>query len=281
MVEFDKNYGPAAPELGWVPAPSYLARRQAILDVLQTLPPGRVLEVGCGAGALVYELQDRGFDCTALETSERARELARAIHGDAREVEFYGERQNDWQGSFDYLLSFEVLEHIEHDADALREWKLWLAPGGRLICSVPAHRRRWSASDVWAGHFRRYEREDLVHLLTECGFAIESVQNYGFPVSNIIAPIRALYHRRKMQRQKDLDRAECTARSGNERNLEVSLYRIQKSIFVRLFLRACFMVQKWCRNRELGPGLFAVARVADETQVESRVCMTSEEQALI
>jgi SAM-dependent methyltransferase len=41
--------------------------------------------------------------------------------------------------SFDYVLSFEVLEHIPDYQSALREIASVLKPGGKLLCSVPFH----------------------------------------------------------------------------------------------------------------------------------------------
>ena len=40
---------------------------------------------------------------------------------------------------FDYLVSFEVLEHIPNYRAALRECARVLKPGGKLFCSVPFH----------------------------------------------------------------------------------------------------------------------------------------------
>src|SRR5688572_255286 len=70
------SYGRVAPELGWVPAPRYLLRRHRALNLLKGLPRGRVLEVGCGAGALLNDLAGLGYDCTALESSSEARRVA-------------------------------------------------------------------------------------------------------------------------------------------------------------------------------------------------------------
>ena len=80
-------------------------------------------------------------------------------------VTIHSEIQNNWQETFDFILAFEVLEHIEDDVSALREW--WNGvkfPGHRLL-SVPAHPERWNASDEWEGHFRRYEHTGPIETL--------------------------------------------------------------------------------------------------------------------
>lgn len=73
-------YGPSIQDAGWVPSPTYLMRRARILRRISTLQPGSVLEIGCGAGALLFELGRLGFDSTALETSDAARNIAQALH---------------------------------------------------------------------------------------------------------------------------------------------------------------------------------------------------------
>ena len=72
---------------------------------------------------------------------------------------------------FDAVCAFEVLEHIEDDAGALRAWRERLRPDGRLLMSVPLYQRRYAAADRFVGHFRRYDPEPLGELLRETGYA--------------------------------------------------------------------------------------------------------------
>ena len=52
----------------------------------------------------------------------------------------------------------DVLEHIEDDAGALAAARDALAPGGRLLLTVPAMPCLWSRHDEANCHFRRYTR---------------------------------------------------------------------------------------------------------------------------
>ena len=52
-MEIHPVYGISFPERGWVPAPRYLLRRDRVLRLLARLPVGRLLEIGCGSGALL------------------------------------------------------------------------------------------------------------------------------------------------------------------------------------------------------------------------------------
>jgi SAM-dependent methyltransferase len=250
-------FGLTAPERGWVPAPRYALRRARLIALARPLGGGRLLEVGPGAGALLSDMADLGFTCEALETSEEAFRLAGELNP---EVRISREPRADWRGAFDALVACEVLEHIEDDRAALDEWRGWLRPGGHLLLSVPAHARKWSATDVWAGHFRRYEKAGLRSLLESSGFAVAELECYGFPLSNLVEPLRAWSHRRSLRRRDRGSLQEATAQSGLERGLESRLWPLQASAPGRLLFRAAFRLQEVFRHRDLGTGYLVLAR---------------------
>jgi SAM-dependent methyltransferase len=256
-MERHSLFGLSAPERGWVPAPRYALRRDRLLALAGRLDRGRLLEVGPGAGALLADLQALGFSCEALETSEEALRLAGQLNPGMRIARAPAA---DWTEAFDALVACEVLEHIEDDLAALEEWRGWLRPGGHLILSVPAHARRWSATDVWAGHFRRYEKDDLRRLLEQAGFAVVELECYGFPLSNLVEPLRAWSHRRALRRRPASGLEEATAQSGVERGLEARLWPLQAGAPGRLLFRAAFRLQEAFRHRDLGTGYLVVAR---------------------
>jgi len=246
---------------GWVPAPGYALRRDRILALLRGLPRGRLLEVGCGAGALTRDLSTAGFECTGLELGEAAREVARKICADRPNVEIHGSWSDAWQGAFDYVAAFEVLEHIDDHESTARQWAGWLKPTGKLLISVPAHPSHWDASDVWAGHFRRYTRESLKQVLEQAGLAIEYLETWGFPLANAIAPVRALANARRLRERGEAasDKHHGSVNSGIERGIEARLFPLQASWLGVKMMLACFGIQKAFSTTELGTGYLAVA----------------------
>src|ERR1700682_2036409 len=75
----------------------------------------------------------------------------------------------------DHVTLINVLEHPRDDAAALRRVFGLLQPGGRAIVFVPAGKSLFGTMDEGVGHQRRYERDELVKLLTEAGFTVDHV----------------------------------------------------------------------------------------------------------
>lgn len=99
--------------------------------LLADLPAGaRVLDAGCGTGALARHLARRGARVTAIDLSPGMIEVARArSDGD---IDFRVADLMDWQrGSFDWIVSVAALHHLPLAA-ALAHLRSLLRPGGRL-----------------------------------------------------------------------------------------------------------------------------------------------------
>lgn len=261
-MEINPTLGPALPEIGWVPSIRYLLRRARVLRLLRSWQGERAaLEVGCGSGALLVELARSGFHCAGLESSPeayaRAKELAEHFGVDLALGE---EPEEGFDRSFDLVCALDVLEHVEDDVGALATWARWLKPGGKLLLSVPAHRNRWGPGDVWAGHFRRYDRAHFREIIEGRGLRIEHFECYGFPAANLTEWIGKGSYRRLLASQSgSLDRAQATARSGIERSTYQRLYPLISSAPGRLGVRLCCAVQSLFGGTDWGSGYIALA----------------------
>ena len=110
------------------------------------LRPRTLVEIGCGDGALLAELGDRGLApvLDGFELSPPAAELARArtIPG-ARRIEAYdGEHVPAPDAAYDLAVLSHVLEHVEHPAPLLRE-AARVAPA--VLVEVPLEANRSAA----------------------------------------------------------------------------------------------------------------------------------------
>jgi len=256
--------GPSFPQEGWVPAPRFLMRRARILELMEGRSRGRLLEVGPGAGTLLIEFSRRGFQCEAVESSLEAHTLAaRLIAKESATIPLHSSAQAGWEGAFDYLFSFDVLEHIEDDISALANWAGWLKPGGTLLLSVPARMKLWTAGDDWAGHFRRYEWIQLRELVETTGFEIEAFECYGFPLTNLSEQVSALASKKSIYRDSasaEDNRKANNDRSGIDRQPHIRLFPLLDSPPGRLTLRLAFVAQKLFLNKDWGSGYIVRAR---------------------
>jgi SAM-dependent methyltransferase len=266
---YHNKYGAVAIEKGYVPAPSYLLRRSRILELASRFQPGKLLEIGCGGGGILCDMAMRGFSCVATETSDDARKIAEYITSQSGlQIPVLDKIQDDWHRQFDFVFSFEVLEHIENDQAALKEWAGLLAEGGQLLISVPAHMKKWGVDDAAVGHYRRYERDELLRKLTAAGFECLYMESWGFPLSTAIRPFRKMkyknYLTEKKSHSESINMAEGSAMSGINRGIEVRLFPILESwpgVFVMwLFER----IQKMFLRTDLGEGYLVIAKKVGE-----------------
>lgn len=128
-------------------------RLKMILHAAGVRLHGRTLENGCGVGMYVEQLANLGADVTGLEYEfERA---ADALSRASKIINAAGEFLPLPASTFDLILSHEVLEHVQDDAQAVREMVRVLKPGGRIVLFVPNRGYPFETHGVyWRGRYR-------------------------------------------------------------------------------------------------------------------------------
>jgi SAM-dependent methyltransferase len=149
-------------------------RNQLIIDIVRREFPGarEVLEVGCGNGFALSALRTAlpRTHLVGIEPFSEGIQNARSRVPDA-EVIHGAVEDLDAEREFDLVCAFDVLEHVDDDALAIRKMRRALKIGGGLLIFVPQHRRLWSAADDYARHRRRYSRDALLGLVRQAGFS--------------------------------------------------------------------------------------------------------------
>ncbi|MER7273543.1 class I SAM-dependent methyltransferase [Dactylosporangium sp. NPDC000244] len=229
-------------------------RWTVVRSLVARLRPATILELGCGLGAVGVRLA-RTATYVAAEPDARSYSVAKpriaaaggeVIHGDHTAVPD-GRR-------FDLVAAFEVLEHIEHDAEVLAQWLPLVKPDGHVLLSVPADPRLFGPHDALVGHYRRYTAEDLRRLLTDAGAVDVQVRHYGWPLAYLLEHVRNGAARRREGTAADTA-AERTAGSG--RFLQPRSAVLGHAIRVAVMP---FGVLQRLRPGT-GPGLIALARI--------------------
>jgi SAM-dependent methyltransferase len=84
------------------------------------------------------------------------------------------------ENRFDTILCLDVLEHINDDRLAMKNLYKILDINGNIIISVPAIKYLYGIRDKKIGHFRRYDRGELIETLKESGFDVVDVRYWNF-----------------------------------------------------------------------------------------------------
>jgi SAM-dependent methyltransferase len=101
---------------------------------------GTVLDIGCGRGRLGLEIERLGFRVSGIDESSVACETARTRLSEVIELDltdFAKVEQMLGERRFDWLMMADVLEHLPCPEKVLEFYKQYLAPGGRLMLSLP------------------------------------------------------------------------------------------------------------------------------------------------
>lgn len=130
-------------------------RLRMLIDASPGLEGARVLDNGCGIGAYVARLEPLARSVFGLEYElDRTREAA-VRTGSRLLVNGAGEQLPFADGSFDLVLSNEVIEHVQDDRAAVAEMVRVLRPGGRAIIFCP---NRWYPVEqhgiYWRGRYK-------------------------------------------------------------------------------------------------------------------------------
>jgi SAM-dependent methyltransferase len=173
----------------------FTARRRIVAALIEKQTPlkpvAHILEVGAGTGSNLAMLQRYGT-VEAIEPDDKARALASRRGG----IDVWGGLLPDGvplvDGRYDLIVLLDVLEHIPDDAGTLRVLAKKLAPGGRLLLTVPSTPWLWSAHDVAHHHQRRYTAGALRKVLAGNGFRLRHMSHFNSILFPAIVGARAL-----------------------------------------------------------------------------------------
>ncbi len=123
---------------------------------------GNVLEVGCGEGRGVELIAPKAGSFTGIDKIPEVIENLKKKHpeGDFRQMVIppFATLEND---TYDVVISFQVIEHIQEDQEYLKEIHRVLKPGGKALITTPNIKMSLSRNP-W--HIREYTADELTSL---------------------------------------------------------------------------------------------------------------------
>jgi SAM-dependent methyltransferase len=173
--------------------PANRYRRSLVLGLLGRPPAGStVVDIGSGQGEFAVHLGQLYPDISVygVEYSAsgvaRARQAAEAAGVNVRFIErdlLQPVVPDPTRAAATYAVCSEVLEHVEDPVRLMRNARALLAPGCRVVVTVPGGPR--SAFDRHIGHYQHFGADQLRDVLTDAGYAVDRVLRAGFPFFNL------------------------------------------------------------------------------------------------
>lgn len=126
-------------------------RDRAFLEMLKPSKEDRILDVGCGLGYFTDLLSKDGAECYGIDLDEKCIDYCQKYMkgqyqvADVTKIPFP-------DNYFDKILCTEVLEHIDHNEEILKEIRRVLKKDGILVTSVPCSEGMFKAFFKRIGH---------------------------------------------------------------------------------------------------------------------------------
>jgi ubiquinone/menaquinone biosynthesis C-methylase UbiE len=139
----------------------------------------RVLDVGCGTGALLNELRERADYVVGVDLSSEALDFCR-LRGHENLAKADGASLPFKDEEFDIVTAIGVIEHISDDKRFLSELQRVLKGRGRLILMTSSFPFLWTQADVANEHKRRYYLRDLEKEVHKHGFSTIRFSHFNF-----------------------------------------------------------------------------------------------------
>lgn len=130
------------------------------------LKVGKMLEIGCGVGDFLHEMEQKGWNCTGIEPSKEAKAIAKnRVKAHILNPDELASLEDE---SFDLITMWHVLEHVDNLKEEVMHLQRLLKKGGRLVLALPNYksadaefyREYWAAYDV-PRHLNHFCRESI------------------------------------------------------------------------------------------------------------------------
>jgi 2-polyprenyl-3-methyl-5-hydroxy-6-metoxy-1,4-benzoquinol methylase len=163
-----------------------------LVDFLKIMPrlekflldKGRLLEIGCAMGTLLFEIRELGWEVVGIEPEEWTCEIARNRYG-LNVINATFQEAEIEEASFDVVLMLHVIEHLPDPNKGLEHIAKLIRPGGFLVLETPRFDTlsfkllKGKERSVIAGHYYYFTRATIRVLVQKSGFEVVRLEAVG------------------------------------------------------------------------------------------------------
>ncbi|MHB0978202.1 MAG: class I SAM-dependent methyltransferase [Minisyncoccota bacterium] len=182
--------------------------------IAERRPEGKLLDVGCSSGQVMYWARKRGLSPSGVEINKRTADMARengfpVFNGFLADADYP-------KGDFDLIFLGDVIEHVNNPRKFIEEAKSFLKNDGLLVISTPNVNCFWSKFTLllyklfkipWTSatppyHLFQFSYENLNILMNEFGFRPEKV--FYLPPPSLKYELGSLHLYKRYKQDKNL-----------------------------------------------------------------------------
>lgn len=196
--------------------------------------PWHGLEIGCARGVVQTQLGGvSNWRIDGCDLSQASLEANRSSTGRKLLYDIH-DRRGELEEAYDFLVLFDVIEHVADPRAFLESALFHLKPGGLVLVNVPALQPLASSYDRAVGHLRRYTRRSLESELQEGGLEVRDVRYWGFSMVPLLI-LRKMLTSFEKDPEKIIDRG-MRERGGLVGRALRALMRFETKLLRRPFL---------------------------------------------
>lgn len=144
--------------------PQKLWHKKRIKEIIQLAGNrGKILDIGCGSCIILTKLKGKKY---GIDADKKTLRIVSKKHPEIHLAASGAEILPFAENSFDTVICTEVIEHLKHPEEALKEMHRVAKKGGEIIISTPNYRSVWPLIErFWSrkANVRDYSKEHISH----------------------------------------------------------------------------------------------------------------------
>ncbi len=182
----------------------FQARKKIIKNLIEQInlkKKNKILDFGSGSGVNLDMLKRQG----SVDVHEQNKYARKMIKKNFKKINNIYSNLKIKKNFYDLILVADVIEHVKNPKSLLKNLKKFLKKDGYILITVPAYQFLYSKKDEKLGHYRRYNKKNLIDELK--GFKIKNISYFN---TFLFLPIMFITIINKLLKRDYINKVETT-----------------------------------------------------------------------